>query len=78
MAWSSWADFMAMFSEFKLERLDIIEGADFDTNSDKDLIYPKIGQFAHPVIKFTAKGKTKRKKKKAKKKTMLEASDLPY
>lgn len=57
MGWDSWAHFEKVFAAFDFKRIDIIEGAKFDTNLDADLLYPKgIGQFAHPIVEFGIKG----------------------
>ena len=55
MAWDSWPAFDKLFSDYKILRLDIKEGADPHTMADPDLVYSGIGQFAHPIIEFRRK-----------------------
>lgn len=56
MAWKNWSHFFKMFEKYNPTRLDIKSGARQDAMADRDVLYPMIGQFAHPIIKFTHKG----------------------
>ena len=55
---------VAMFKDFNFKRLDVKDGAQFETMNDKDLLYPGIGQFAHPIVEFTSKTVKKKTTKK--------------
>jgi hypothetical protein len=56
MSWSSWPDFIEKFKQFDFIRLDTHDEKQIDTMNDNDIKYPKIGQFAHPIIEFRKKG----------------------
>ncbi len=55
MAWKDWNDFDRLFGDYERLRLDVKEGANPHSMADADLVYPGIGQFAHPVIEFRRK-----------------------
>jgi hypothetical protein len=56
MGWTSWSNFKEVFNEFDFIRLDTHDKNDIDTMDDAKIKYPKIGQFAHPIIEFRKKG----------------------
>jgi len=56
MGWKSWPDFKLVFKDYDFIRLDTHDEKNIDTMADVDIKYPKIGQFAHPIIEFRKKG----------------------